>query len=507
MNTVACFLSEEQTVPRGDIIPFAARREFGKLEEWMFEERTLGLALHEIEQGQVQRMKEIMRLMLQAHIDARGKGDVGKALEVVEEEKEKEEIHTHKRVHTRHQQTIFGEVTINRAGYGGRGKISIHPKDESLQLPERSFSYELQKGLVKASVQGPFDEAIDRIEENTGVIVPKRSVEDIVKEVSCDFDSFYEGRIPFSNEKTGSILVGAVDCKGIPMKKEEKTMPKVRQKKGEKANKKKMATVATVFTQEPYHRTPEEVTESLFEPKLKMAEKEKEKKNRNKPEHKRVWASLTKGKEKTISEVAEEIERRDQDKKKIRVVITDGERALQKQIKNQIKDITQILDLFHVLEKLWGAAYVFHQEGTKEAKEWIKKQALRILSGNVSQVIKGIRQSATKRRIRGNNRKTVDEVTGYFYRNRLYMKYNKYLEQGLPIASGSVEGACKNLVKDRMERSGMRWTKDMAEAMLKMRAIYLSGDFEDYWSFHIKKDQERVHPKGRWRPILAVVQK
>lgn len=201
------------------------------------------------------------------------------------------------------------------------------------------------------------------------------------------------------------------------------------------------------------------------------------------------------------------MERRDPKKEKIKVAITDGERALQSQVKNQMTNTTLILDLFHVLEKLWDAVYVFHQEGSREAKEWVKKHTHNILCGKVSQVIKGIRQSATKRGISGNNRKTIEDVTRYFYRNRLYMRYNEYLIQGLPIASGSVEGACKNLVKDRMERSGMRWTKDMGEAMLKMRAIYLSGDFEDYWSFHIQKDQERLHPKGRWRPLLGVVQK
>ncbi len=332
MNAAVVFLSEEPTVSVGRIVPFEARREYRSLEEWILKEETLELPLHEVEQGQIKKMYEIMRLMLQAHIDARGNGDVGKGLEVVKEDEEEIEPHTHKRLHTRHHQTIFGEVTINRTGYGGRGKTSIHPKDESLQLPQKSFSYELQKRLVKASIQDPFDEAKERIEENTGATISKKSVEDVVKDASSDFDDFYKQRIPPSNEKTGSILVGAIDCKGIPMKKEEKAEVKVRQKKGEKANKKKMATVAAVFTQEPYYRTPEEVTENLFEPKLKIAEKEKEKKNRNKPEHKRVWASLTKGKEKTISEVAEEIERRDQDKKKRRVVITDGEKALQNEV-------------------------------------------------------------------------------------------------------------------------------------------------------------------------------
>ncbi|MEW6620522.1 MAG: transposase [bacterium] len=219
------------------------------------------------------------------------------------------------------------------------------------------------------------------------------------------------------------------------------------------------------------------------------------------------WASLNKGKEEVISEVAEEIERRDPSKEKIRAVVTDGEKALQKGVQAQIPHVCLILDLFHVLERLWQVCYVFHEEGNKEGAEWVKKQIFRILEGKVSQVIKGIRQSATKRRIHGNNRKTVDDATRYFYRNRSYMRYNEYLTQGLPIASGSVEGACRNLVKDRMERCGMRWTRDMAEAMLKMRAIYLSGDFGDYWSFHIQREQERLHPKGKWKPVLGVVQK
>ena len=81
------------------------------------------------------------------------------------------------------------------------------------------------------------------------------------------------------------------------------------------------------------------------------------------------------------------------------------------------------------------------------------------------------------------------------------MHYDQYLALGLPIASGPVEGACKNLIKDRMERSGMRWTEAMAEAIVKLRAIYLSGDLDQYWPFHIQKDQQRLHPVGRWSVV------
>ena len=126
---------------------------------------------------------------------------------------------------------------------------------------------------------------------------------------------------------------------------------------------------------------------------------------------------------------------------------------------------------------------------------------MRILFGKVGQVVKGIRQSVTKRRLFGAKRKTLWAVADYLHRNRARMRYDQYLAHGWPIASGPVEGACKNLIKDRMERSGMRWTEEMAEAIVQLRAIYLSGDFDRYWSFHIAKDQQRLHP-GRWSVVL-----
>ena len=110
----------------------------------------------------------------------------------------------------------------------------------------------------------------------------------------------------------------------------------------------------------------------------------------------------------------------------------------------------------------------------------MRERALQILRGNVSQVVKGLRQIVTKRKLKGNKREKLLAAANYFYRNKSRMRYNDYLDQGLPIASGSVEGACKNLIKDRMERSGMRWSAQMAEGMVKMRATYLSGDFDEY---------------------------
>ena len=379
-------------------------------------------------------------------------------------------------------------------GYSRNGAPSIYPLDQTLTLPARCFSYELQRRLVKTAVQNPFHESVEAVAELTGVSVPKRSLVEILRDAALDFDAFYQQRAP--EPANGSILVAAVDGKGIPMVKPEGTLPSVRLAKGQKANKKRMATVAAVFTRAPWVRTPEQVVESLFRIERQTPAAGQ---TPPRPENKRVWPSLLKGKTAVIEEVAQEMQRRDPQGVKTRVAVTDGERALQILVEETL-GVTLILDLLHVLEKLWKAAYVFHAEGSLEAELWVLDRTLRILFGEVSQVIKGIRQTITKRRLSGAKRKTLCGVADYLHRNRARMRYDEYLDRGWPIASGPVEGACKNLIKDRMERSGMRWTEEMAEAIVQLRAIYLSGDFDRYWSFHIEKDQQRLHP-GHWSVV------
>jgi hypothetical protein len=320
-------------------------------------------------------------------------------------------------------------------------------------------------------------------------------LEEILQDAALDFDAFYRERAP--EPASGSILVAAVDGKGIPMVKPGGAQPAVRLTKGQKANRKRMATVAAVFTRAPWVRTPEQVVESLFRIQHQTPI---DGQTPPRPENKRVWASLLKGKTAVIEEVAQEMQRRDPEGIKTRVALTDGERALQILVEGTLS-VTLILDLLHVLEKLWKAAYVFHAEGSLEAELWVLDRTLRILSGEVGQVVKGIRQSVTKRGLFGTKRKTLRGVADYLYRNRARMRYDEYLAKGWPIASGPVEGACKNLIKDRMERSGMRWTEEMAEAIVKLRAIYLSGDFDRYWFFHIAREQQRLHPR-HWSVVL-----
>jgi hypothetical protein len=487
-----------------------ARNAFADLEHWLY--TSAGQRLDAIEVEQERRGREVFRLMLQAHIHSRGDGDLGPGIAVRPPDASGEIIYRHKRLRARGLVTVFGAVGITRMEYSCPGQPSLYPLDADLGLPSRSYSYEIQRRLVKAAVKGPFDEAIEELAEATGVSLPKRTAEQIVVDASVDFESFYTQRTLRLDSQSGPLLVASVDGKGVPMVKptqQEATrknpLPsarearKVRLGRGEKRNKKRMSTVAAVFTQKPNRRTPEAVVESLF---AELVGRTKPKRY-HRPEQKRVWASLLAGKDAFITQVQAEMQRRDPRHRKTWIVVTDGERALQCKVAATLQRIELVLDLLHVLEKLWAVSYVFHPEGSPEAREFVRERVLRLLHGEVSQVVKGLRQMVTKRNLRGQKRGRVLGVAAYYYRNRPRMRYDLYLQKGYPIASGSVEGACKNLVKDRMERSGMRWTPPMAEAVLRLRAVYLSDHFEEYWRYHVDEDQKRLYQSTKWRKLVA----
>lgn len=236
---------------------------FRDLERFLSDAAVAHLGLSELERGSERRSRELVRLSLQAHVDSRGDGDVGEAI-VVSGPDGPVRL-AYKRRHTRSVLTLFGEVRIERVGYGAPGHAAFHPLDAELCLPERIYSYECQRRLIRGVICGPFDEAIALVCEMTGLTVPKRSAEQIVREAAVDFDAFYAERARAEvKPDRGEILVGAIDCKGIPMVKPERALRVVRRSKGEKANKKRMATVAAVHSQPPVVRTPDEVLSSLF---------------------------------------------------------------------------------------------------------------------------------------------------------------------------------------------------------------------------------------------------
>lgn len=488
---------------------------FENLREWLLSSEALSEPVHLVEEEQASRGRELLRLLLQEHIRARGNGDVGPALDVVDLPAEgpradlAEEgpglasvgaviplAFTHRRERAVDYVSQFGAVDVTRMTYARPGSESVVPLDEEMQLPARSYSYPVQEKVTTGVARGPYLEAVKNLAENTGVEVSSANVDDVIRDAAVDFEAFYATRTPEPAEETGPILVATVDGKGIPMRKlASKTPHSKRLKKGQKLNKKNEARVAAVYTIQPHVRTVEQILKELAPSPLKVVPK------RPRPEHKRVWASLEKTKDEIFHEVGREMLRRDPGHRKTWVVVIDGDPALRRRaqrILTQYGTVTIVLDLFHAIEYLWKAGHAFCGEEGDAAEHWVTHRLRMLLEGKVSDVARGMRQAATKVGLTGSKRKAVDTAAGYLLKNKRFMRYDTYLEAGLPIGSGAAEGACHHLAKDRMERTGMSWLKENAEAVLKLRAIELCGDTDEYWQFHIAREQERLHAGRAW---------
>src|SRR5450432_4934115 len=145
--------------------------EFALLQSWLASSGALQLPLHQIESQQQAKGREVQRLLLQAHLQHRGDGNVVPALCL--QQQDGAVLYSHRRLGTRSLTTVFGTVELVRMGYSLPGAPSIFPLDRALALPDRSFSYELQRRLVKAAVQNPFLESVQTIADLTGVAVSK----------------------------------------------------------------------------------------------------------------------------------------------------------------------------------------------------------------------------------------------------------------------------------------------------------------------------------------------
>jgi len=460
--------------------------------------------IHQVEETVFRSLLVMGRWLLQAFLDKAGTGDVGPILTVAggSPSDPGQELPRLDQPHERPYLSIFGEIPIERTCYG-HNRVEAAPLDAQLHLPQRQYSYLLQQWLGSFVVDDAHAEAIRKLGTIFGLEITVRASEDLNREQASDVEVFQD-RLPVPDAADeGPLLVVTADCKGVPLVRkalppEEATdtplpaMAKQRRSKGEKANKKKMAAVGAVYTIEPFVRTADDVIEEVM--------RKKARERRPRPQNKRVRAELLVGKVGLFLWLADEVIRRNPQGSKPVIFLSDGERALQDRQSEYLPENTVcILDLFHVMERMWKVAWCFFDERTQkhEAHQWVEERLKRLLEGKVDSVIRGMRYQATQRGLKGQKRKTVREAAEYFERNRDRMKYDEYLAAGYPIGSGVVEGACRHLVKDRMERTGMRWLPSGAQAMLDLRATYLNGEWNAFWNFHVEQEDQRLYGKIR----------
>ena len=499
----------------------SAREQLRGMERHLESEEAFVAEHHELEAYVVREGRELQRRLFQAHLDLRAareqRVEVRDAAGI-----ERGQL---RRESSRPLVTMTGEVRQERFAYQARVGEGLHPADAALNLPVEVYSHGVRRMAADEASRGSFAEASEQLRTATGAPIGKRQVEELAGRASHDVEQFYETRA-VEPEKGDDLLVLTFDGKGIVMRTEDlrpqtrrratESRPKLRTRrtKGEQPYRKRMAQVAAVYSVERWRRTAADIFKDLRPVRATAA-------RRPRAYNKRVWASSKREPRCVIDEAFREGLRRDPAREREWVVPVDGNRdqirIVKKVATSHGVNITLVLDLIHVIEYLWRAAHCFYAEGTTEVEDWVEQWLLALLSGRSGgYVSSAIRRLARLRGLRGPKRKAALVAARYLRNNSPLMNYEQVLARGLPISTGVIEGACRHLVKDRMDRTGARWSLDGAEAVLKLRSVKSSGDFDAYWTYHLAREHERNHashyanaqvpcPLRATRPVLRRV--
>jgi len=484
----------------------SAHEQMEMMETELRSTRMLSAEHSEVESFVHEQGRELERRLYQAHLDLRAARERPVPVRGADEVER-----TYRRPSRRPLGTILGRVMVGRLAYQALGVDGLHPMDAALNLPPELYSHGMRRLVAEHAAMMSFDDVVGELRTATGTTVGKRQVEEIAVRAAIDFEAFYGQRLAANDvvEPTKDLLVLTFDGTGIVMvpdalrpatqKAARKKVRKLvtRLTSGEKRNRKRMAEVAAVYTVPRFVRTPFDILADLHGEPDEQARRAR-RARRPKVRNKRVWASVERDPQAVIDEAFREAEGRDPEHRRTWVVLLDGNKdqlALVRAAANRLGvDVTIVVDLMHMLEYLWNAAHAFHEGAPEQAEAWVQQRLMWLLQGRpAGKVATAMRQWARTANLRGSKLTTVRDTADYLQHYAPYMRYGAAIEQGLPIATGVIEGACRYLVKDRMDRDGARWTLDGAEAVLRLRALRASGDFETYWSFHLREELRRNH--------------
>ncbi len=380
--------------------------------------------------------------------------------------------------------SIFGTIPIRRAYYHTAGSPGVFPLDGELNLPERGYSYLVQEFSSRLAATMSYEDAQEILSSFFPVKMPIRSLESVVGDLCAEAGRFYEEKASPDGCPHAVVTVATVDKKGIVIRKPntDEAGSESAPANPDKPGKKKMATVISTYVTPRHIRTPDDI--------LREVSDEGSSQSRPKPQDKITWGSLTDGPETTVARLKKAVDQRLPQGNEL-VCILDGERSLWVLVYAYFPAAFFVLDIFHVLEHLGKAALLFHDEESPQAREFVTERLRMLLQGKAGRMIGGLKQMLTKHELSKAARHSLNQVIGYLERNRKHMRYEICLAKGYPIGSGVIEGACRNLINDRLELTGMSWTLQGAESVMRLRAVHINKDWDAFWTYR-RQSQRRT---------------
>lgn len=398
--------------------------------------------------------------------------------------------------------TVFGEFEFSQFVYtrSTNRKHDLRPIDARLGLSDRRFSYLLEEFSLMFSVESAFGLAARNMGKVFGGKFSVDTLESVSNSAGQQAESFLASLPTPPAEQERKILVATADGKGVPLVRPDAEKVKAFETSKTHPGNRRMATLSAVYSIDPYVRTAEQIVAALFRDK-----REEPTEPRPVPSFKHVAAHFARtfvlddesftstGPIEAGAWLGQEVDRRRQAHQRL-LLLMDGDHRMWDTVKEFLPpDVIEILDILHVSKYVWDAAKVF-TKSPQEREKFARQRLTTILRGGVQKVVRGFRLMATARGLKGEGLKTVTKACAYFSKHASRMRYDEYLANGYPIATGVIEGACRHLVKDRMERSGMRWKLTGAQAMLNIRAVSQSSYWKQFHEARISHERESLHP-------------
>jgi len=169
----------------------------------------------------------------------------------------------------------------------------------------------------------------------------------------------------------------------------------------------------------------------------------------------------------------------------VKLLLLDGARNLWNYVENHERydDYKKLIDYWHAVEHLSKAAEALFGKGTDQAKAWYDKYSDILLKSDLGaqSILRSMDYYETKRKLPKSRQQELQTQRTFFKRNKHRMSYAYFRRQGWPIGSGPVEAACKTLIKTRLCRSGMRWSRKGGQAILDFRTYIKSNRWDPAW--------------------------
>ena len=447
--------------------------------------------LREFERGLLDHLLEIGRELTDEFLSQQGDGDLG-ATTIFEDTV----VHRSQTQNSRRLRTLFGQHTFSayvyRVGRDKKSAIALRPVDERLGIDPQHYSPLVQEFSMLFCTEHAFRPGADAFETIFRQRLSVDTLERVSRTMGTAANDFMNALPTPPAAEEGELLVMTADGKGVPMVRKDAQKLRACDPKPDRPGNRRSATVAAVYSVDRHVRTPKHILASLFS-SIEPDDNGATPRPRPLPCHKRYTAWLAQvlpdldqpatGTQLAMAWASRQVEQRHRPGQKL-VRIMDGQHSLWDCAAAALggvedSDVVEILDLLHVCSYVWKAAKAFHSNRADQEAFAIDKLTA-LLEGRVQSVIRSLRYLSTRRSLSDEKLKAVATTCGYFESHQNRMRYDEYLAAGYPIATGVIEGACRHIVKDRMERTGMKWTSRGAQSLLNLRCLRASGLWEQF---------------------------